>query len=65
MDDMTAKDFMEGRKRMCDYYKNCTGCPLKQEEMLCGDFMYKHTEETIAIVEMWCAKHQVKTLREI
>lgn len=60
--EMTAREFLEGRKRMCSYYKDCTGCPLKQDEMLCGDFMYKNTKEAIEAINNWCKKHPIVTI---
>lgn len=56
-------EVMRQKKRMCDSYKNCKGCPIsessdkKREHLLCGDFMYAYPDIAGEIIMKWAAEH--------
>ena len=51
------------KKRMCDNYKNCEGCPIsespdkKRVHLLCSDFMNAYPDITETLVMKWAAEH--------
>lgn len=59
---MDALEFLKERKRMCNSYKNCIGCPL--EKSYCS-INYAMSDEDckriIATVEQWSKEHLRKT----
>lgn len=63
---MDALEFLKERKRMCNYYSHCKGCPL--EEVICaldptdsaGDYGI-----VIATVEQWSKEHPRKTRQSV
>ena len=59
---MDALEFLKERKRMCNSYKGCNGCPLKIGT--CGLGTSTSDEDckrVIATVEQWSKKHPRKT----
>lgn len=63
---MDALEFLKERKRMCNSYCHCEGCPL--EEVICaldqtdsvGDYGI-----VIATVEQWSKEHSGKTRQSV
>ena len=62
---MDAVEFLKERKRMCDKYEGCDGCPMSNTnnryEIPCGSLNDKYPEEAVFIVEKWSVEHPVKT----
>jgi hypothetical protein len=60
---MDAIKFIRERKRMCDYYKGCEGCPLEGE----SSFVLLSTaaERLVEVVDSWSAAHPRKTRQDI
>lgn len=56
---MDAVKFLKERKRMCEAYKGCTGCPM--EGQLCGGYISVDAERVVGAVEEWSAAHPRKT----
>lgn len=55
---MDAVEYVKQRKRMCDYYNNCSECPaVGYEECSCLNGIFK----LVPIVEQWVKEHPVKT----
>ena len=63
---MDALEFLRERRRMCNSYRNCEGCPLEEGEcvvsIVAPDEDYKRI---IAAVEQWSKKHQRKTRQSV
>ena len=60
---MDAVKFLEERKRMCEAYKGCTGCPM--EGRLCGGYISVDAERVVGAVEKWSAAHPRKTRQSV
>lgn len=62
---MDAVKFLKEKKRMCDKYSNCTGCPASEKntkfDIGCGSLEEQFPEEFVAIVEKWSAENPIKT----
>jgi hypothetical protein len=59
---MDALEFLRERKRLCNSYKNCDGCPFVKRLCSISDIMSdEDCERIIAIVEQWSKEHPVKT----
>lgn len=63
---MEFKEVVKIRNRMCDYYKNCDGCPLADAPFGC---MSRMAEVEIAdqyerILEEWAKEHPAMTNAE-
>ena len=62
---MDAVKFLKEKKRMCDKYRDCTGCPASGKntkfDIGCGSLEEQFPEELAAIVEKWSAEHPIKT----
>ena len=62
---MDAVKFLKEKKRMCDKYSDCTGCPASEKntefDIGCGSLEEQFPEEFVAIVEKWSAEHPIKT----
>lgn len=62
---MDAVKFLKEKKRMCDKYSDCTGCPASEKNTKfnigCGSLKEQFPEEFVAIVEKWSAEHPIKT----
>ena len=55
---MDAVEYVKQRKRMCDYYVNCDGCPASNYE---GCACLNEIPNLVPIVEQWAKEHPVKT----
>ena len=63
---MDALEFLKERKRMCNSYKGCNGCPL--EIGTCGlgtSTSDEDYERIIATVEQWSKEHPRKTRQSV
>lgn len=63
---MNALEFARVKKRMCDSYHTCQGCPfaeLIECSLECTLGVQNATPEDIAIVEKWDKEHPLKTRR--
>ena len=64
---MDAVKFLKEKKRMCDsfddYCTDCTGCKIesKMSGMHCAEYIEKHPEQAVAIVEKWAEEHPPET----
>lgn len=64
---MDAVKFIEGRKRLCKTYANCSGCPSNDSGARCkfsltmGDEAAKQVE----LLEEWSATHPRKTRQSV
>ena len=63
---MDAVEFLKKQYRMCEALNShCEECGLSyvnnKTDHVCGDFIKKHPEETVAIVEKWSKEHPIKT----
>ena len=63
---MDALEFLRERRRMCNSYRNCEGCPLEEGKCVVSnvppDEDYKRI---IAAVERWSKEHQRKTRQSV
>lgn len=55
---MDAVEYVKQRNRMCDYYVNCSECPMGQYKV-CASIV--GIPKLIPIVEQWAKEHPVKT----
>ena len=55
---MDAVDFIKTRARMCDYYDECSDCPVSEYER-CASL--DSVSKLVLIVEQWAKEHPVKT----
>lgn len=55
---MDAVEYVKQRNRMCDYYVNCSECPVGQYK-ICASIV--GIPKLIPIVEQWAKEHPVKT----
>lgn len=64
---MDAVEFLEEQYRMCEALRShCEECGLsyinnKADLVFCADFIKRHPEEAVAIVEKWAKEHPRKT----
>lgn len=64
---MDAVEFLEEQYRMCEALRShCEECGLsyinnKAALVFCADFIKRHPEEAVAIVEKWAKEHPRKT----
>ena len=63
---MDAVEFLEEQYRMCEALNShCEECGLSyvnnKTDHVCGDFIKKHPEEAVSIVEKWSKEHPRKT----
>ena len=63
---MDAVKFLKEQYRMCEALNShCKECGLSyvnnKTDHVCGDFIKKHPEEAVAIVEKWGKEHPIKT----
>ena len=63
---MDALEFLMERRRMCDSYRHCEGCPLEEGKCVVSsvppDEDYKRI---IAAVDQWSKEHQRKTRQSV
>lgn len=63
---MDAFEFLKERKRMCNSYKGCGGCPLERGD--CGlntSTSNEECERIVATVEKWSKEHPRKTRQSV
>ena len=63
---MDALEFLKERKRMCNSYKGCGGCPLERGN--CGlntSTSNEECERIITAVEQWSKEHPRKTRQSV
>ena len=63
---MDAVEFLKKQYRMCEALNShCEECGLSyvnnKTDHVCGDFIKRHPEEAVAIVEKWAKEHPRKT----
>ena len=63
---MDAVKFLEEQYRMCEALRShCEECGLSYTNnktgLVCADFIKRHPEEAVAIVEKWAKEHPRKT----
>lgn len=63
---MDALEFLKERKRMCDSYKSCEGCPFEDSKCSVIALLYDDEyERSVAIVEQWSKEHPRKTRQSV
>ena len=63
---MDALEFLKERRRMCDSYGDCEGCPLEGAECVIKDMMSEDTcKRIVAAVENWSKEHPRKTRQSV
>lgn len=59
--EMTAREYLMVRTRMCYKYEACEGCPLniinEKYNCLCFEVESQSPEEAVAVVEAWAHEH--------
>lgn len=55
---MDAVEYVKQRNRMCNYYVNCSECPVGQYKV-CASIV--GIPKLIPIIEQWAKEHPVKT----
>ena len=63
---MDAVEFLKEQYRMCKALRShCEECGLSytnnKTDLVCADFIQRHPEEAVAIVEKWAKEHPLKT----
>lgn len=63
---MDAVEFLEEQYRMCEALNShCEECGLSyvnnKTDHVCGDFIKRHPEEAVSIIEKWSKEHPRKT----
>lgn len=59
---MDALEFLKERKRMCDYYSHCKGCPLDGSKCTIDSTISdEDCKRFAATVEQWSKEHPRKT----
>ena len=63
---MDALEFLKERKRMCNSYKGCGGCPLVESHCVISHVTSdEDCEKIIATVEKWSKEHPRKTRQSV
>ena len=63
---MDALEFLKERRRMCDSYGDCEGCPLKGAECVIRDMTSEDDcERIVTAVEQWSKEHPRKTMQSV
>ena len=63
---MDALEFLMERRRMCDSYGDCEGCPLKGAECVIRDMTSEDDcERIVTAVEQWSKEHPRKTRQSV
>lgn len=63
---MDALEFLKERKRMCNCYEHCEGCPLERINCALNAVdSDEENEQVIAAVEQWSKEHPRKTRQSI
>ena len=63
---MDALEFLRERRRMCDSYRRCEGCPLEGGKCVVSDVAPDEDyKRIIAAVEQWSKEHPRKTRQSV
>lgn len=63
---MDALEFLKERKRMCDYYSHCKGCPLDGSKCVIDSAVSdENCKRFAATVEQWSKEHPRKTRQSV
>lgn len=63
---MDALEFLRERKRMCNYYSHCEGCPLDESKCVIDSTISDEDCKRIsAAIEQWSKEHQRKTRQSV
>lgn len=63
---MDALEFLRERKRLCNNYKNCDGCPFVKGFCAISDITSdEERKSVIATVEQWSKEHPRKTRQSV
>ena len=63
---MDALEFLMERRRMCDSYRHCEGCPLEWGKCVVSDVAPDEDyKRIIAAVEQWSKEHPCKTRQSV
>lgn len=64
---MDAAKYIKEKKRMCNTYHNCDGCPIKiarEDDYFCSEWILEYTNEAVALVERWSEEHPQRTFKD-
>lgn len=63
---MDALEFLRERKRLCDSYKGCVGCPFGPAGCVVRDMTSENTcKRIVDAVEKWSVEHPLKTRQSV
>lgn len=63
---MDALEFLRERRRMCNSYRGCVGCPLEEERCVVSDVAPDEDyKRIITAVERWSKEHPRKTRQSV
>lgn len=63
---MDAVEFLRERRRMCNYYEYCEGCPLDETECVVSNTTSSEDcERIITAVKQWSKEHPHKTRQSV
>lgn len=63
---MDALEFLKERKRMCNYYSHCKGCPLDGSKCVINNAVSdEDCKRFAASVEQWSKEHPRKTRQSV
>lgn len=63
---MEALGFLRERKRMCNYYSHCKGCPLDESKCVIDSTISdEDCKRFVATVEQWSKEHPRKTRQSV
>jgi len=63
---MDALEFLKERKRMCNYYSHCEGCPLDESKCVIDSTISDEDCKRIsAAIEQWSNEHPIKTRQSV
>ena len=63
---MDAFEFLMERRRMCDSYRHCKGCPLEEGKCVVSDVAPNEDyKRIVAAVEQWSKEHPRKTRQSV
>ena len=63
---MDAVEFLMERKRLCDSYRGCVGCPFGAAECVVRDMTSEdNCKRIVSAVEQWSKEHPRKTRQSV
>ena len=63
---MDALEFLKERKRMCNSYRHCEGCPLEEGKCVVSDVAPDEDyKRIVTAVEQWSKEHPRKTRQSV